>query len=143
MLYYKAGTIPNSKPQRIRLPDGTTITDPTHDQLIDNGWYVAPDMPSYTHPNVLEWQDPNWVVRGPNQQEVEASWESIKRRCEELLAATDYKVIKAVEAAVANGTSLSDELPAAYITYRQALRDIYNNVNNLDPFNIEWPVLPT
>lgn len=28
------------------------------------------------------------------------------------------------------------------IAYRQALRDIYNNINNLDPWNIDWPTQP-
>lgn len=143
MLYYKSGIVPNLTPLRLRLSDGTTITSPTHEQLLAEGWLVAPDIPAYNAPDVLDWIEPNWVVRAPNQSEIGYQWTEIKALAQRKLADTDYKVLKAVEATVLNGTTLSDELPVAYISYRQTLRDIYNNVGDIDPFNVVWPELPS
>jgi hypothetical protein len=141
MLYYKKNIVPNTKPYRLRLSDGTTVTNPTHEQLLENGWLVAPDQPEYSYPQTLFWKEPNWIVKDPGEEEIASKWEEVRRECVERLAATDYKVIKAVEATAVNGTSISDELEFNYVIYRQAIRDIYNNVNNLDPFFINWPTL--
>ena len=134
MLYYKIGNVPNTKPDRLRLSDGSTITNPTHEQLLANGWIVAPSIPSYEYPNVLEWLEPDWLVRPPNSAELEARWEQTKKQATDLLAASDYKVLKAYEA--------QTPVDSAIIDYRQALRDIYNNVNNINPFDVIWPEKP-
>lgn len=141
MLYYKSNVVPNVKPFRLRLSDGSTITNPTHEQLLDNGWLVAPDQPDYSYPQTLLWNDTNWLVLDPGPEEIASKWEEVRRECVARLAETDYKVIKAVESSAVNGTAIADELELRYVNYRQALRDIYNDVNGLDPFFIEWPVL--
>ena len=141
MLYYKVGFPPTTKPFRLRLDDGLTITNPTEEQLEQDGWLVAPAMPEYVYPKVVEWGLTDWVVRDPNEEEVLAQWSQVRSVCQKKLAETDYKVLKAVEATILNGTTLEQELPLSYIEYRQALRDIYNNVNHLDPFFVEWPTL--
>lgn len=141
MLYYKLGFPPTTKPFRLRLEDGLTITNPTEEQLEAEGWLVAPDYPESSYPNIVEWGLTDWIVRPPNEQEVLAQWDQVKATCKKKLADTDYKVIKAIESTVLNGTTLEQELPLSYIEYRQALRDIYNNVNNIDPFFVEWPTI--
>lgn len=141
MLYYKLGFPPTTKPFRLRLEDGLTVTDPTEEQLEQEGWLVAPDYPENTYPSIVEWGLTNWIVRDPNDEEIISQWHQVKNTCKQKLAETDYKVIKAVESTVLNGTTLEQELPLSYIEYRQALRDIYNNVNNLDPFFVQWPTL--
>ncbi len=139
MLYYKEGTVPNSRPNRIRLENGLTITNPTEDDLIANGWKIAPDVPDSSYPDRIEWNGSDWIIVSPNEFDISIKWESVKQKCKEKLAETDYKVIKAIETSVANGTAVS--LDISIVQYRQALRDIYNNVNNLNPFFIQWPTL--
>lgn len=141
MLYYTDGIIPNIRPTRVRLPNGLTITNPDDETLFELGWKIAPPYPEYSYPDHIEWSGSDWVIVSPTQAEIDAKWENIKSIAQKKLSETDYKVLKAIEASVINGTSLEQELSPAYIAYRQALRDIYNNVNNIDPFFVQWPVL--
>ena len=141
MLYYKEGTIPNYRPKRLRLDNGLTLTEFDDELLFSLGWKIAPEMPEITYPNQLTWNGSDWVITPPSEADIATKWESVKATCQRKLAETDYKVIKAVEMSMLNGTTLEQELPIEYVQYRQALRDIYNNVGNLDPYFITWPVL--
>ncbi len=142
MLYYNNDSvIPNSRPTRIRLDNGLTITNPDDQTLLDNGWKIAPAVPNINYPDRIEWNGSEWIVVSPTQADIDAKWESVKETCKIKLAKTDYKVIKAIEASAVNGTNINDELNINVVMYRQALRDIYNNVNNIDPFFVQWPVL--
>jgi hypothetical protein len=58
-------------------------------------------------------------------------WEGVKLERSARLSATDWVVVKAQE----TGTAI----PAAWLEYRQALRDI---TSQTDPLNINWPSLP-
>lgn len=138
MLYSYNGGYPAVIPQRIRLSNGSTRTDSstyTPEEIEDAGYVQVADQPSVSYPNKLDWTGTDWNTRVPNENEVLIQWEFIKKECQKLLSETDYKVIKAYE--------LGETLNQTWIDYRQSLRDIYNNVNNLDPWNISWPALPT
>jgi hypothetical protein len=65
-------------------------------------------------------------------EKVGAQWTVIRAERNKLLAETDWWVTKAAE----TGATIGAEQHA----YRQALRDITDQVN---PFNIVWPVLPS
>lgn len=137
MLYSYNNGYPALIPNRIRLSDGSTRTDRstyTPEEIADAGYVQVADQPSVPYPNVLEWSGTDWNVREPNTQEVESKWEEIKRSCQQVLVETDYKVIKAFE--------LSIPLSQDWVAYRQDIRNIYNNVNNIDPWNIVWPEPP-
>jgi hypothetical protein len=137
MLYSHNGNFPTVLPDRIRLSNGMTRTDSstfTTEEITDAGYTEVSNPPSYDYPNVLEWVAGSWVVRAPNNSDITNQWTLIQAEAVRLLSQTDYKVLKAVE----SGISLS----TPWIDYRQALRDIYNNVNNLDPFFINWPEQP-
>ena len=137
MLYSLNSSYPSVLPNRIRLSDGLTRTDSstfTPEEIADAGYMPVADPPTVEYPNKLEWAGTDWTIRAPNEYEVSVQWESIKKQCQKLLSDTDYKVIKSYEL----GISLSQE----WIDYRQNLRDIYNNVNNIDPWNIVWPTTP-
>jgi hypothetical protein len=136
-LYSKNNSYPKSLPNRIRLASGATRTDSstfTAEEIAAAGYILAPEKPEVTYPNKLDWDGNNWSVRAPNETETLARWEEIKQQCIILLSETDYKVIKSVETGVPVDT--------AYVAYRQELRDIYNNVNNIDPWNVQWPSKP-
>lgn len=58
-------------------------------------------------------------------------WKLVRRERDKRLAATDWVPVKALEN--------NETIPEAWITYRQALRDI---TTQDDPFNITWPNAP-
>lgn len=136
-LYTLRGSYPTTLPNRISLSNGMTRTDSstfTLDEIADAGYTEVSDPPSFSFPDVLEWTGTEWLVRGPNDNEIALKWQQIKDRCVQLLEATDYKIIKSVETGL--------PVDPVVISYRQTLRDIYNNVGDLNPWNIEWPQLP-
>lgn len=141
MLFYKNGLPPTIRPDRIRLSNGLTITNPSDADLIENGWNIAPEIPQHEYPNVAEWAGDDWIIRPPNENEINQRWAFIRESCKQKLTETDYKVIKALENTILNSTTLNQELDIKIVNYRQSLRDIYNNVNNIDPFFIQWPTL--
>lgn len=137
MLYSYNNGYPASIPNRIRLSNGSTRTDRntyTPEEIADAGYIQVADKPSVPYPNKLDWTGTDWLIRSPNENEVTVQWESVKKECQRLLSETDYKVIKAYE--------LAEILSQAWINYRQSLRDIFNNVNAIDPWNVVWPEVP-
>lgn len=136
-LYSHNNQYPTRLPNRLKFADGTTRTDSstfTDEEIAAAGWVAVDYPPEVQHPNVLEWKGTEWVVREPNEVEVHKRWEKIRQACQHMLEATDYKVIKAMESGVA--------VDPAIVAYRQALRDLYNNVNDVDPWTVEYPENP-
>lgn len=136
-LYSHNGNWPTQLPNRIYLSNGKSRTDKTTftaDELADAGWIAVSNPPNVTYPNKLDWDGVNWLIRQPNENETSQRWVDVRNQCTSLLAATDYKVLKRFE------LGLDADLNLA--TYRQALRDIYNNVNNIDPWHVPWPTYP-
>lgn len=135
-LYSFNGSYPSQIPHRIRLSDGTTRTDSstfTADELADAGWVIVEDPPVVIYPNVLTWNESGWIVREPNESETAAKWNEICQECVRKLTDTDYKVIKSIEAGV--------PLDPQIVAYRQSIRDLYNNVDDIDPWNVIWPII--
>jgi hypothetical protein len=135
--YSKNGEYPTFLPNRIKLSDGSTRTDRntfTPEEIASAGYTEVESPPVADYPNKVEWTGTGWSVRDPNESEIAERWNFIKQECERRLFDTDYKVIKAVE--------LNETLDPAMIQYRQELRDLYNNVNNIDPWNFTWPIHP-
>lgn len=68
------------------------------------------------------------------QPQTAAEADRVRSRRNELLAESDYVTLRAVDQGVS--------VPADWVTYRQALRDITNNQNF--PFLVpaDWPVKP-
>ncbi len=138
MLYSLNGSYPTLLPNRVRLSNGFTRTDRstfTAEEIADAGYVEVDNPPEVIYPNHLEWNGINWVVRAPDDTEIANKWNEIKKECQRILTESDYKVIKAFE--------LGIPLAQTWIDYRQAIRDIYNNVNSIDPWNVVWPEVPT
>jgi ribosomal 50S subunit-associated protein YjgA (DUF615 family) len=62
----------------------------------------------------------------------EVAFDALRRVRDNMLAETDWVVVKAQEA--------GEAVPAAWATYRQALRDL--PANTADPANPVWPSAP-
>lgn len=138
MLYSYKQQYPSILPNRIRLSNGITRTDSstfTPEEIQDAGYIPAPNPPDYFHPNKLEWNKTEWIIRPPTQNEIQKQKQSIKDECIRRLFDTDYKVIKAYEQNV--------PVELEYVIYRQELRDLYNSVDELeDVWNIQYPSAP-
>lgn len=74
MLYSYKNQYPQPLPYRIRLPDGTTRTDPntfTDLEIISAGFVLVPDPPSITSTQSLSWDGSNWIIRDLNAAELQ------------------------------------------------------------------------
>lgn len=62
----------------------------------------------------------------------ENAWSDLRTKRDQLLASTDWEIVKHKE--------LGTNIPTALKTYRQELRDLPTNTS--DPANPSWPVKP-
>lgn len=134
-LYSHNGTWPTELPNRIYLSNGRSRTDKssfTAEELADAGWVAVSDPPTVTYPNKLDWDGTDWVVRPPNQSEINARWTEVRRIRDERLKQTDIYILRAYEQGLTPDPVL--------VTYRQGLRDLPDN--NVDPFFVTWPSMP-
>jgi hypothetical protein len=108
----------------------------TEAELNELGFVICPDKPDLNPGQTLSWENNAWVVNEPTEQELILQWQIIKNQAVLMLYDSDYKVLKAYES--------QTPVDPAWIQYRQDLRDIYNNVNNINPFDtITWPTRPS
>lgn len=108
---------------------GTTKLE-VDDPVDPNLYYVSsgvltllPTKPSAHHE--FNYTTQQWVANN------DRAWVAIRFQRDQLLAGTDWRVTKAMEAGAT--------LPQAWVDYRQALRDV---TTQSDPTNITWPVAP-
>ena len=137
-LYSHNGKFPSHLPHRIFLSNGKTRTGSesfTKEEIADAGFTEVLDPPTYEYPNKIQWDSnkKEWFVREPSDNELRNQWDFIRKECTRRLEETDYKIIKAMETGL--------PVDPSYVTYRQELRDLYNNVNDIDPWNVVFPNL--
>jgi hypothetical protein len=106
----------------------------TEEQLNVLGFVICPEKPEIIPGQKLWWENNQWTMQEPNESELAIQWQAVKTQAERLLFESDYKVLKAYES--------QTPVDPGWITYRQELRDIYNNVNNINPFAVIWPNKP-
>ena len=136
MLYSYKNQYPGAVPERIRLSNGTTKTDSTtftQAELADAGYTLVSSPPEVIYPNKLSWENGAWVVQEPTPNEIYDQKQHIKNSCIDLLAKTDYKVIKAME--------FNEPIDLNVKNYRQQLRDLYNSIDTIDIWNVIMPTL--
>ena len=139
-LYSLNGKFPAPLPHRILLSSGKTRTGSesfTNEEIANAGFTEVLDPPHCEYPNKIGWDSnkKEWFIREPNDSELRNQWDFIRKECTRRLEETDYKIIKAMETGL--------PVDPSYVTYRQELRDLYNNVNNIDPWNVRFPsILP-
>jgi hypothetical protein len=91
-------------------------------QIEDTGQPLMPTAP------YMDWDEAGvcWV---PN---IERAWVAVRAERNKRLTASDWSTLADVP--------MSDETRAAWMAYRQALRDV---TSQTDPLAIEWPVPPS
>lgn len=67
-------------------------------------------------------------------QDIANAWARVRKERNRRLVASDWSQLPDAQAA------MSDERKAAWVTYRQALRDI--TITSADPVDVVWPVQP-
>lgn len=113
----------------LNLQPGSTFIEghAAGDWWADGVWHTKPERPSPLA--TWDWQTHQWVTDA--DAEAAAAWEHVRAQRDQLLAATDWRVVRAQEQGA--------PLDSAWIEYRQALRDI---TQQPDPHNIIWPQTP-
>lgn len=134
-------------PNRIRLHDGSTRTDPssfTQRELFSAGFTEVPAQPSYD-PNT-ERLLPNsgeWIISRLSEAEIEGKkqekWAIIRRDRDGLINAVEWRINRYLSE-IRLGLEPTDNDISQIDNYIQKLRDI---TNQADPFNIIWPELPS
>ena len=135
IFYSHNGAYPVVLPNRIILSNGMSRTDKTTftaEELSDAGWVAVSDPPTAYYPNKLDWDGTNWVVRPPNQAEIDARWSEVRSTRNKRLVETDIYIVRAYEQGIAPDPG--------WVTYRQELRDL--PANTADPFHVTWPTSP-
>jgi Phage tail assembly chaperone protein len=77
--------------------------------------------------------DDAYVLSVDTDTVTEAAWSQLRSQRDSLLAASDWRVLPY--------SPLTSEEQAAWVTYRQALRDLPGSVQ--DPLNPVWPSPPS
>lgn len=137
MHYSHKNKTPTSLPHEITLSNGATRTDVstfTEEELKDAGYVLAPEKPSFTRSQKLEWNGTEWIIKEKTDADKQQEWREIQEVCLKILQMTDFKVLKCYE----SNTPVNPDL----VAYRQAIRNVYNNINNVDPWNLVWPIKP-
>jgi hypothetical protein len=136
-MWYIKDNKPQRLPFRLVLADGTTRTDPrtfTSEEIASAGYVLIPSPPNVEAPQRVDWVNNEWIVRDPTEGEINTQLLSVQRECRARLDASDYRVTKALEA--------GESVPEVWKTYRQRLRDIFNNIDVPDIWRVEWPEAP-
>lgn len=115
---------------------------------ISNDVLASYDVYPYTRPTYGEYDQLAWrIVDGDFEQDANGNWslpwvlqarplgeaqDRVRTERDSLISESDWRVIKAYER--------SENLPAEWELYRQALRDI--TAQEGFPFNVTWPTEP-
>jgi hypothetical protein len=141
-LYSFRGSEPTLLPHRITLSDGSSRTDSTtftDEELADAGYtgpYVQPNYDLNTQ--ILVWNSDSLTFsveeRIPQIQSLteEQKYEFMRYERNKRLQSSDWTLLL--------DSPLTDEEKNNWIQYRQNLRDLPANIEDID--NIVWPVSP-
>ena len=132
---------PDRFPNRLRLKDGSTITDPNTftNEILESAGYVAVDRPPIiTASQVLEWvsESLSWNIREKNSQEIADEWEKVKTLRDDHLKASDWRFDR-YKSEIRQGLTTTDKIEVLD-EYAQQLRNL---TEQQDVFNINWPIL--
>lgn len=148
MLYSFKGQEPKPLPFRIRLPDGTTRTNPdtfTPEDIADAGFIgpiTIPEINSDTQNRYWNVSTVSYVVVDKTQEEIDSitatrisdQWNKIRADRNRLLTEVDWRINR-LQSQIRLGIAPVDDI-TVLDQYAQSLRDV---TLQEDPFNIVWP----
>lgn len=141
MLYSYKGNYPEQLPNRIRLSNGLTVTDPSTfsaEQLADAGYVLVADPPVLLQNQTLSWTGTSWAVETVTSQDSTAqAWAAVRTVRDGTIANVEWRISRYFSQ-VRLGIPPQDDI-VKLDTYVQALRDI---TKQPDPHNILWPEQP-
>ncbi len=141
MLYSYKGNYPEQLPNRIRLSNGLTVTDPSTfsaEQLADAGYVPVADPPVLLQNQTLSWTGTSWAVETVTSQDSTAqAWAAVRTVRDGTIANVEWRISRYFSQ-VRLGIPPQDDI-VKLDTYVQALRDI---TKQPDPHNILWPEQP-
>jgi hypothetical protein len=134
-LYSYQGQEPQELPHRIRLSDGRSRTDSstfTEEEIIDAGFTGPYERPEYN--SEIETQSWNYKLKKWDTIAIpdEVFWQKLRTERNSILKDSDWSQL--------SDAPLTSSQKTAWVTYRQALRDLPANTE--DPKDITYPLPP-
>ena len=134
-LYSYQGQEPQELPERIRLSGGRTRTDSstfTEEEIASAGFTGPYERPEYNSEiETQEWnsESEQWITTSIPD---EVFWQKLRTERNFILMNSDWSQL--------SDAPLTSSQKTAWVTYRQALRDLPANTE--DPKNVTWPLQP-
>ena len=134
-LYSYQGQEPQELPERIRLSGGRTRTDSstfTEEEIASAGFTGPYERPEYNSEiETQEWnsESEQWITTSIPD---EVFWQKLRTERNFILMNSDWSQLP--------HAPLTSSQKTAWVTYRQALRDLPANTE--DPKNVTWPLQP-
>lgn len=134
-LYSYQGQEPQELPHRIKLSDGRSRTDSstfTEEEIIDAGFTGPYERPEYN--SEIETQSWNYKLKKWDTIAIpdEVFWQKLRTERNSILKDSDWSQL--------SDAPLTSSQKTAWVTYRQALRDLPANTE--DPKDITYPLPP-
>ena len=134
-LYSYQGQEPQELPERIRLSDGRTRTDSstfTEEEIASAGFTGPYEKPEYN--SEIETQSWNYKLKKWDTIAIpdEVFWQKLRTERNSILKDSDWSQL--------SDAPLTSSQKTAWVTYRQALRDLPANTE--DPKDITYPLPP-
>lgn len=146
MLYSLNGNYPTELPNRIRLSDGSTRTDPenfTAEMIADAGYYEVEDPPvGLPITQTYEWNGSNWIIKDQPQDVLDKMKQDYLNEVnnEKIILLNMFYKIK-LDEIEKNGENLSYDIDEVntYITAIESIEDTYDE----ETMQVTWPTRPT
>jgi Phage tail assembly chaperone protein len=137
MLYSFRGEQPKLLPERIRMPDGSTRTQPiSKDDLALAGYRLVEEKPIVSTLQKVEWSGSGWLVFDKSESDLNQEWSKVREIRDQKIKEIEWRYNRYYRHQRLGLTQIDSlENLDAYI---QALADITKQEN---PYNIIWPIL--
>lgn len=138
MLYSYKNQYPTELPDRIRLQNGLTRTNPltfTEEEIQNAGYVAVQAPPDFNEDQMLTWNGTDWVVQDKdNILSIAERWKNVRTIRDGTIASFDWKISR-YYSEVRLGLEPTDNI-SDIDNYIQALRDV---TSQPDPANLTWP----
>lgn len=136
-MYSYKKQFPESKPLRIRMPDGSTKTGSiTEEDLSAAGYVNVGKPPTANYDEKVVWKDGDWLVEKHTEEDIRNLWSQIRQTRDQKIAEMEWRYNRFYRHERL-GLPQIDTIEELDICV-QALADITKSES---PYHISWPVL--